>query len=185
MCCIRLKMTSIITLFIINCNVIKIIIMISFYIASYITSIIIIYIFIIIYIIIFNIIFIIYSSFIIIKIINFNLLNIYYFNNIYTSYIIAKRTCIITSTSFSISFSTLWRCKFTAFRSTFANVLTTFMNFYCLDTIVKTRNKINNNGASDDQATSPVEEIDDNALIPASRYASGAAIHIASLVKLS
>lgn len=59
------------------------------------------------------------------------------------------------------------------------------MIFYCLDTIVKIRNKINSNGAGGDQATSPVEGIDDNALIPASRYASGAAIHIARLVKLS
>lgn len=59
------------------------------------------------------------------------------------------------------------------------------MIFYCLDTIVKTRNEINSNGAGGDQATSPVEGIDDNALIPASRYASGAAIHIARLVKLS
>lgn len=59
------------------------------------------------------------------------------------------------------------------------------MNFYCLDTIVKIRNKINSNGAGGDQATSPVEDIDDNALIPASRYAFSAAIHIARLVKLS
>ena len=59
------------------------------------------------------------------------------------------------------------------------------MIFYCLDTIVKTRNKINSNGASGDQATSPVEELDDNALIPASRYASSVTIHIARLVKLS
>ena len=59
------------------------------------------------------------------------------------------------------------------------------MNFYCLDTIVKIRNKTNSNGAGGDQATSPVEGIDDNALIPTSRYASGAAIHIARLVKLS
>ena len=59
------------------------------------------------------------------------------------------------------------------------------MIFYCLDTIVKTRNEINSNGAGGDQATSPVEEIDDSALIPTSRYTSGAAIHVAGLVKLS
>ena len=59
------------------------------------------------------------------------------------------------------------------------------MIFYCLDTIVKTRNKINSNGAGGDQATSPVEEIDDSALIPASRYASSATIHVVRLVKLS
>lgn len=114
---------------------------------------------------------------IIIKIINFNLLNINYFNNIYITNLPPISCTMTTSTSFSISFSTLWRCKFTAKCTNSPNDLTIIIDFY----IMLKMNRINSSGDSGANSTTPVEEIDDDGV------GAGLALEasVVSLVKLS